>query len=118
MPCGLAIGSAMQLFRKYPCGIKNLPINIVRGRKRSCYVRSAKFPDITGKYSTADRGTHANAEGAIQSILTENTARFCSQVQVTPPSNGFAFSARLSNAIYSNFTVQSPSFQIFMIVKA
>ena len=90
--------------------------NALSTKSRLC--QALIFPDITGKYSTADRGTHANAEGAIQSILTENTARFCSQVQVIPPSNGFTFSARLSNAIYSNFTVQPPSFQIFMIVKA
>lgn len=76
-----------------------------------------QFPDITGKYSTADRGTHANAESAIQSILTENTAKFCAQVQATPPSNGFTFVARLSNAIYSGSTVQPPAFQIFIIVK-
>ena len=82
----------------------------------SRYVRNLK-PDITGKYSTADRGTHANAESAIQSILTENTAKFCAQVQVTPPSNGFTFAARLSNAIYSSSTVQPLAFQIFIIVK-
>nr|DAM63306.1 MAG TPA: hypothetical protein [Caudoviricetes sp.] len=74
-------------------------------------------PDIVGKYSTADRGTHANAESAIQSILTETTARFCTQTSVTPPSNGFTFNAKNSNIIYSNSTVQPPSFQIFMIVK-
>ena len=78
----------------------------------------AGLPDITGKYSTADRGTHANAENAISSILTETTARFCEQVSVTPPSNGFAFAAKNSNIIYSNSTVQPPSFQILMIVKA
>ena len=77
----------------------------------------AGLPDITGKYSTADRGTHANAESAIQSILTENTAKFCAQVQATPPSNGFTFAARLSNAIYSSSTVQPLAFQIFIIVK-
>ena len=74
-------------------------------------------PDIVGKYSTADRGTHANAENAFSSILTETTARFCEQVSVTPPSNGFAFDAKKSNIIYSNSTVQPPSFQIFIIIK-
>ena len=40
VPIGITVGSGTNFFCKYSCGIKNLPINVVRGRKRPGYVRS------------------------------------------------------------------------------
>ena len=114
VPIGITVGSGTNFFCKYSCGIKNLPINVVRGRKRTGYVRDWAFPNITGGFC-AGQGLYKNTYGAFS-----RGERIIGGGVNTYPQNGcypFDFSAANSSSIYQDSKVQPAALQALIIIK-
>ena len=76
----------------------------------------AGLPNITGGYNRADRGGHCGASGAFTPVLTAS-ANFTQTLSIAAENNGFDFSAKKSNSLYSATTVQPSAFQVLIIIK-
>ena len=115
MPIGITVGSATNFFCKYSCGIKNLPINVVRGRKRTGYVRVALCPNITGcgqvlAYMGASFTGAFGAQNFRNNMYQGGSGPNHGQLDLI-------FSASTNNSIYSIETVQPAALQTLIIIK-
>ena len=71
-------------------------------------------PNITGGFSRAYQTRGNYVEGA----FSQDGDSFSQEVEVNYKTPAITFSAKRSNVIYGNSTVQPPAFQILIIIKA
>ena len=95
----------------------NAPVLAI-GKSAGCVpvMFGRRYPNITWGYNRGDRGGHSGASGAFTSVLTAS-ASFTQTLSVAAENNGFDFSAKQSNSLYSATTVQPSAFQILIIIK-
>lgn len=123
MPIGITVGSVTNFFCKYSCGIKNLPVNVVRGRKRTGYVRTVLCPNITGAMQAGGLSGFQNiirmsGTGAFNDEVSKSFFEKISNGSWATSSGKVTLDASSSNDIFGRATTaQPPACQILMIIK-